>query len=288
METKVLVGKNGVYLNFENEFVEFCRLVAKIDSKYVPYFNNLPGVYESFTWKLPLLPVDEINKVIGFFSDYSNKEAIVEIFWHLEEQKYIFLAPDQVVTGSSISYEPSVVPGAIRVGDIHSHNTISAHFSSVDDSDDNRLYGLHFVFSFSGQTDWVSPGRAVKLPFEILGRLVLPEISIGVQPSILIDGVPKADKDYPKEWKKKIKEGPVFPKSKGKEKKVGYLDPYSYYYGAYPVTGSSYSKYVREKENDLDWYFDEIFDRDLDSAFDPKEYSTEKDLDVTKSKKKKK
>lgn len=109
----------------------------------------LSEVQAGFTPALPRIPVEILLEALAFFRHFirygSGKEALLNIYWDKEAQAFLADAPEQVVSRFSVK---SKISGKfaderyIHYMDIHSHNTMKAFFSAVDDHDEKatRLY----------------------------------------------------------------------------------------------------------------------------------------------------
>lgn len=112
--------------------------------------DMLSEVQAGFTPALPLIPSKLVIQVFTFFyhfAQYDNgKEALVNIYWDKENQRFIADVPQQLVSkisvDSKISEKFADDNRYIHYMDIHSHNTMAAFFSPVDDHDEKatRLY----------------------------------------------------------------------------------------------------------------------------------------------------
>jgi PRTRC genetic system protein A len=109
----------------------------------------LSEVRAGFIPALPLIPKDIMIKIISFFRSYINeeweREVLVNIYWDKQNCEYVVDAPEQTVTKASVESRENPVYTSdryIHYMDIHSHNSMKAFFSSVDDNDEKatRLY----------------------------------------------------------------------------------------------------------------------------------------------------
>lgn len=111
--------------------------------------DMLSEVQAGFTPALPLIPAKLLLQVFTFFYHFAQcdngKEALVNIYWDKENQIFLADAPEQLVSKISVDSKMSekfADDRYIHYMDIHSHNTIAAFFSPVDDHDEKatRLY----------------------------------------------------------------------------------------------------------------------------------------------------
>jgi hypothetical protein len=161
---------------------EAFRLVAKDSNLKLSGTTFVPGQYQvlqpSFKLKTPLIDGKLFSQVLALFRYYVNQghqgvtEVMVQFYWDSNAKEYFIECPRQVVSGGHIEYckheysqtaadckcckalgEPKPEEfhnprieqdGVIKVLDIHSHNTMSAFFSGVDDADEKgtQFYGV--------------------------------------------------------------------------------------------------------------------------------------------------
>jgi hypothetical protein len=98
---------------------------------------------------IPRIPMDLTMRIIAFFRYFTNQgdnnEVLVNIYWDQEGKAYVIDAPEQTV--SKVSVQSNENPDYlneryIHFMDIHSHNSMRAFFSHIDDKDEKatRLY----------------------------------------------------------------------------------------------------------------------------------------------------
>ncbi|GKS12880.1 hypothetical protein YDYSY3_38800 [Paenibacillus chitinolyticus] len=153
----VLAAKDGFFEIRENVigiFVAKAKLsVLKESSEFrwfleqLPSSANLDACCEGFKLLLPKIPEKLIMQLLSFFVDYAdrNVEVMGVFYWDTEDKRYILDVPNQRVT--KVSVEPlysEFPPHYVRVAEIHSHNTMAAYFSAIDDQDEvgTQLYGV--------------------------------------------------------------------------------------------------------------------------------------------------
>ena len=119
----------------------------------------LSDVRAGFIPALPCIPMDMVMKIISFFRYYmsngSNREALVNVYWDKQDKAFLIDAPEQIVTAMSVNSKTSddyANDRYIHYMDIHSHNSMKAFFSAIDNNDEKatRLYtvigNLHEYF----------------------------------------------------------------------------------------------------------------------------------------------
>ena len=108
-------------------------------------------VRAGFRPALPRIPQELLRSIIGFFRSQmelgAEFEALVRIYWDRKEQKFIPFVPKQRVTKDRVTVRltDEDLPDDTRYlyyADIHSHNSMKAVFSAIDDMDERgtRLY----------------------------------------------------------------------------------------------------------------------------------------------------
>lgn len=112
--------------------------------------TELDDIRAVFQMSLPRLPASLLSQIIAFFRrvcvEYGRDlEALVNVLWDRQEKEYVLHVPPQKIDAMSVTTDLSQQPDPARVlhvMDVHSHNTMSAQFSKVDDRDEQatRLY----------------------------------------------------------------------------------------------------------------------------------------------------
>lgn len=145
------------------------------------YIHELDSIQPGFEMRLPRLPAAMLHQIISFFRRVcrehgSEVEALVNVLWDRQEEKYLFHVPPQRVAKASVETDMSVQPDPDRylhVMDVHSHNTMPARFSKTDDEDEQAVR-LYMVI---GRLDRYFPeircrfacgGRHVEIPAELV------------------------------------------------------------------------------------------------------------------------
>lgn len=107
-------------------------------------------VRAGFSPALPLIPREIMGQIISFFRCLMNEtaeyEALVYIYWDRQEQEFVIFVPKQATTKASVhtTMTGNTLPEDryLLYADVHSHNSMPAKFSPVDDKDEKatRLY----------------------------------------------------------------------------------------------------------------------------------------------------
>lgn len=129
-------------------------------AEFLPEF---PEVQSGFQMILPKIPMHILMFIINFFEKLSNRfelEALVHILYDTVHGKYTIRVPRQELTHTSVHsvMDEEYPDHLIHVMDIHSHNTMPAKFSEIDNCDEKatRLYAV------VGRLDKVFPDIAVR------------------------------------------------------------------------------------------------------------------------------
>ncbi|MED4400266.1 hypothetical protein [Metabacillus fastidiosus] len=118
-------------------------------TNHIPKLDEIP---EKFQFNLPKIPSQIFQQMYSFFKYFcerSDVEVMLQLFYDTKEKEYILECPVQKV--SKVRVEAELDPKFlgrnslryIQVAQVHSHNSMSAYFSSVDDRDEKAymIYG---------------------------------------------------------------------------------------------------------------------------------------------------
>jgi PRTRC genetic system protein A len=107
-------------------------------------------VRAGFVPALPLIPKELTGQIISFFRCFMHGEeeyeALAYIYWDRQEEEFVAFVPKQKASKSHVD---TTLPGNslpedryLHYADIHSHNSMAAKFSDIDDQDEKatRLY----------------------------------------------------------------------------------------------------------------------------------------------------
>jgi PRTRC genetic system protein A len=123
--------------------------------------NGLPSKpnewKEGFSLSLPKIPSDLILQIVTFFKAVNTKykaEAYASLFWN--GTQYHVEVPEQIISGGRVKHQQQRdLPGEIEVLQIHSHDTMPAFFSGVDNEDEQE-HGQR-IYAVFGKLDQVVP-----------------------------------------------------------------------------------------------------------------------------------
>ena len=137
----LIFTKNGVYKYLKNEFI---TLMTKIDE--IKYTNiRLKEIEERgtvFDFNLKRIPEEVLVEILDIFKyvvDKTEDEFMCVVYYDKRNDKYIIDMLEQEVSSASVNFTYSDYEkdnNYFKVLEIHSHNTMSAFFSGVDDRDE--------------------------------------------------------------------------------------------------------------------------------------------------------
>ena len=118
---------------------------------------------------------------------------MVYVYWDKEEQDYRIRVPMQKVGKAFISVvippdETIDADRYVHVADIHSHNSMRAFFSGIDDKDELATR----VYMVVGRLDQPTP--------EISARISNGGRFLPIDPSLVVETMPPYPVDFPEEW----------------------------------------------------------------------------------------
>lgn len=147
----------------------------------------------------PKIPQGMLEKIVGFFSQVEKEhgsEAYVLLGWDLHEKEIKMLVPEQEVSMCAAEYTlPTYPDDWILIGDIHSHERMSAYSSLTDQKDEAKRSGLHIVV-----------GKIHKEPPEFHIEVVVDGSRFKVNDhSDIFEGYERRDMNVPEDWMAKVK-----------------------------------------------------------------------------------
>lgn len=259
---KFIMSRRGVMKIVQNKIGLFV-----VETKDVP---GLPAVGEGLVLGIPKIPYYMLLQTITFFravmEKYNNSEAMVQFYYDEQTSSYIMYCPEQEVSGAKVTFKRNAVMDDTYtlVMDIHSHNTMSAHFSSIDDADEKetRIFGV--IGKLKNDTPEMSFRISVGGDFKEIGTFDIFES-------------PFPETSFPEDWLDRCKR-PV------------YTSYSSYRNGSRTVFLPAASGHT-DKWSSAEYYDDSFYDNDsfyypsaYDSAYTSKvnsEHTSVKDLDVS-------
>lgn len=159
------VSYKGVFSNMEeaNAAGKIISILPARDGKVYEIRNTAMGKFitetancdmlseirAGFTPALPMIPMDMMMRIVAFFRYYmhngSEKEVLLNVYYDKQINEFFIEAPEQTVTKASVESrisEEFTNDRYIHYMDIHSHNSMKAFFSAIDNKDEKatRLY----------------------------------------------------------------------------------------------------------------------------------------------------
>jgi len=183
-------GDGRIYELRKSELGEFIAPKDKV--------AEFPQIRAGFTPALPLIPLSILSQIISFFRCYMNEreefEALAHILWDKEQEEFVVHIPEQEVSKvrihADLSHDAYPEDRYLHYADIHSHNSMAAKFSPVDDSDE-KATRLYIVL---GRLDRFFPEISVRMS---CGGVFQP-----VDPSTVLEGIGET---YPCQWLDRVK-----------------------------------------------------------------------------------
>ncbi len=159
---------------------------------------EFPQIRAGFTPALPRIPMFTLSQIISFFRCYMNEreefEALAHILWDKELEQFVVHIPEQEVSKARIdadlSHDAYPEDRYLHYADIHSHNSMEAKFSPVDDHDEKatRLY--------------IVLGRLDRFFPEISVRMSCGGVFHPVDPAMVLEGI---GEEFPCQWLDRVR-----------------------------------------------------------------------------------
>jgi len=141
----IIFARNGIFQVFNNEIFKFTEQIN------IPYSNLLLNdfSYNKLLYKIKKPDISIYQNILYYFRKYSNIELLILIYYNKETNSYELVIPKQTVNQCSIKYEFNNeylnTSKYIKYLEIHSHGTMPAFFSSIDNDDEKctgHFYGV--------------------------------------------------------------------------------------------------------------------------------------------------
>ena len=159
--------------------------------------NAIQKVRAGFIPALPLIPAESLFYILRFFkymAHMGSYEALANIYWDKQEEKFVIDIPEQTVTPTSVSGKISAEYSSdryIHYVDIHSHNNMNAFFSKTDNRDEKAAR----VYAVVGKISGFFP--------EIKVRIANSRSFVEIDPSVVFESIVSV-RNFPKEWKSAV------------------------------------------------------------------------------------
>lgn len=154
--------------------------------------KDLSEVRAGFIPALPLIPRELMGQLISFFRSFMGEghefEALAFIYWDRQEEQFVLYIPKQTSSKAYIGFRvEEALPEEryLHYADIHSHNSMAAKFSPIDDADEKatRLY--------------LVVGRLDRFYPQITARVSCGGTFLEIDPASVIEGI---GEEFPTEW----------------------------------------------------------------------------------------
>ena len=159
--------------------------------------NAIQKVRAGFIPALPLIPAESLFYILRFFkymAHMGSYEALANIYWDKQEEKFVIDIPEQTVTPTSVSGKISAEYNSdryIHYVDIHSHNNMNAFFSKTD----NRNEKAARVYAVVGKISGFFP--------EIKVRIANSRSFVEIDPSVVFESIVSV-RNFPEQWKSAV------------------------------------------------------------------------------------
>lgn len=166
-------------------------------------------VKAGFTPALPLIPRQMIGQIISFFrfqmQGEQEYEALAYIYWDKEDEEFVPFIPKQKVSKAYIDAgrPDNSLPEDryLHYADIHSHNSMAAKFSSIDDRDE-KATRLYLVV---GNLDRFYPS--------VTARISCGGTYQEIDPELVLEGL---GEEFPIQWLEQVEKVGTEPRRKGR------------------------------------------------------------------------
>ena len=117
-------------------------------------FNMSPSELYAFELKHEKIPYAIWEEILMHFRKDTRNEAIVRVLYDNMRGYYLQYPEEENASKAYVTYAFPYVPGTQIVLTIHSHNTMPAFFSKIDDADERVGFGIYGVV---GRLDLETP-----------------------------------------------------------------------------------------------------------------------------------
>lgn len=144
-------GYCGIYCEEPDSFKFLTQPIGTFIGYFGKEYEACNVVRMDFQSKIPKIPRFVLNNIIEYFKTDLSVEMVVRILYNKNTGEFTTVAAKGSRTKHSINYDFSDIVDAIHtsgistVMEIHSHNTMPAYFSDVDDRDEGIVPGLYGV-----------------------------------------------------------------------------------------------------------------------------------------------
>jgi hypothetical protein len=137
-----LLAKDGIYLCRNSRFSKSCVKTDRFPSGLASQETFLQSNY-------PKIPQILLERVVGFFDVIAQRhdsECGALFVYDINREVMDVVIPKQTGGPAHLDYEvPTLAPGVLLIGDIHSHVNVGAFSSGVDQDDEVYRPGIHLI-----------------------------------------------------------------------------------------------------------------------------------------------
>ena len=160
-------------------------------------------VRAGFTPALPRIPREIMGQIVSFFRSFMNEdaeyEALVLLYWDRENEEFVPVVPKQRASKATVHANLAANCAIdedryLLYADIHSHNSMAAKFSAIDDRDE-RASRLYIVI-----------GRLDRFYPDITARVSCGGTYLEIDPDLVVEGI---GEDFPTEWLDQVERIPA-------------------------------------------------------------------------------
>ena len=207
----------------------------------IPLVSNSLNIFVGINeWSIPKPKLHDLETLISLdkrvYQEHKS-EFFCSLCWNIRTKKYEIFVPNQSVNAASVSFNQILPQHLVQVIDHHSHNTMGAFFSGVDDSNDALRFKISMVV---GKLDSMTP--------DIKMRLILSGKVFDLQPNLVFEGMQTVDVEGLYETyvagKLKVKQKVMLPQNKF----GGFVKSRT---GGLKFTEDMFPKYYDEEEKDM-------------------------------------
>jgi PRTRC genetic system protein A len=185
-----VITRNGTWLVQKNKSGYYAAKKNDYGIPTLPITKPLPEAFFDLTYGK--IPYSILQQIVAFFrgimEKHNDAEAFIQIYWDLQDHKYVCHVPKQQVSKGSVQYDAeenlSITDKNryIFVYECHSHNSMGAFWSGTDNADEKelRVYGVF--------------GNLDNEEYKCLHRFFVGEKQVNVDVSLVFD-IPKKEEN---------------------------------------------------------------------------------------------
>lgn len=219
-QTCYLIASDGFYIKQKQKLFDALTKVTSL--------STLADVKEYINPEIPRIPLGVILAVESFFEKVYDKyksEAVVILHRNPENAQWLIDVPEQQVSSASAKYDRKTkrnIEGYVRIGTIHSHASMGAFHSGVDDADEENFDGVHITIGNLDKTE-----KTYSFRLMIVGK------SFKIEPMNILSTAEFDFPEVPQEWMDKVSEYKYVTQFYGEEYDYYGEGYFRHYNGAY-------------------------------------------------------